>query len=215
MSDFNAIAPYYDLLAALIFGNQLVSIQQSSLKYFHSHQRVMIIGGGTGRAFKGFEHRCRSILYLEPSEKMIFQAQKNLNNSLVTFKRGKIEEVQPTESFDLVITNFVMDVFNKKELEQFIGEVEMRMAPDGLWIVSDFALNKRQGYYYFKKQLIKLMYGFFSVVSNLNNNTLYDYRNILSGRGYREIEYHEIYGGFIFSSVFRKGYLPIAASTRC
>ena len=204
MSDFNAIAPYYDSIVKLIFGNSLIKIQQLSLKYLSSGRRVLIIGGGTGRVFKGFEHQCKSILYLEPSEKMILQAKKNLNIKYVTFRKGKIEKVPPTEKFDLVITNFVMDIFSRRELEQFIGEVESRMASGCLWIVSDFSLNKSQNYYHLKKRLVQLMSAFFSITSNLRNNQLYDYRNELSNRGYDEIQCYETLGGFVFSSIFQE-----------
>jgi ubiquinone/menaquinone biosynthesis C-methylase UbiE len=46
--NFDFIAPYYDFLSKLIFGKRLRIAQTSLLSKIPRHQRILLVGGGTG-----------------------------------------------------------------------------------------------------------------------------------------------------------------------
>ncbi|MEP5106138.1 MAG: methyltransferase type 12, partial [Ekhidna sp.] len=49
VNDFDFVAPIYDRLSKLVFGKSLIKAQAYHLKVIGDKDRVLILGGGTGK----------------------------------------------------------------------------------------------------------------------------------------------------------------------
>ena len=47
-TNFNYIAPFYDTLCQLVFGQRVKNAQIESLKFIPANSTILIAGGGTG-----------------------------------------------------------------------------------------------------------------------------------------------------------------------
>ena len=78
-SSFSLVAPFYDQLAYLVFGRAIkISTTKNYKIYTAPESQVLIIGGGTGWILKELlqQTSCKSIVYLEASDKMLHKAQQ-------------------------------------------------------------------------------------------------------------------------------------------
>lgn len=166
---FDLVAPFYDSLAKLAFGNVLKQAQATYLSEIPPNSKILIIGGGTGWiATKVMEiaHPFR-ILYLELSEKMLRQSKERWNVSypekkdIITFicDSEQYLEKEP-ELFDVIITPFVLDVYPYKALEKMCQLLDTSLSKGGLWLFSDFHIPPYP-YKLLALPLIQIMYMFF------------------------------------------------------
>ena len=142
---FDRIAPYYDFLARLVFGN---TIRRSQLKYLDSipsGANVLILGGGTGwilaELFK-VNPTCR-VWYIEASIKMLEKAKTRgeVSSSFqVFFIHGTERNLQQIGDvrFDTVITNFYFDLFPSTYLRSVLEDIKRSINPGSKLLVSEF-----------------------------------------------------------------------------
>lgn len=201
MNNFNLIAPVYDSLAKLVFGNKLKQAQCHFLHLIPKDSNVLIVGGGTGwildEIFKtGF---IGSITYVEASSKMLELTQKRLkpewNVTLINGNESKI----PLFQYDTIITNFFLDVFPPEKLQDVIMMLFDRLKNSGIWICTDFQSTNRR----LHKLLIWLMHWFFRLTTGIESQDLSDFNLIIHQCGLNLISSFEMKDGLIFSSVFK------------
>ena len=84
VNDFNFIAPFYDVLARIVFGNAILKAQTTHLSEINENDQVLILGGGTGKLLEHIPF-CDRVDYVEKSEKMIRIAKRRLVNRSVNF----------------------------------------------------------------------------------------------------------------------------------
>ena len=52
LNQFDLVAPFYDALSRLVFGDQIVKSQTHFLHQVQKDDQVLILGGGTGQIFE-------------------------------------------------------------------------------------------------------------------------------------------------------------------
>lgn len=203
MSNFNRIASSYDFLARLVFGKNMVDVQEYSLKEIKDGDRILILGGGTGWILNSINENCPpgEIWYVDISDKMIKYAKSKVVDKInIHFIHGTIEDIAEVEKFDVVITNFFLDVFSEKQLESLIPKTMERIKPDGLWLCSDFIATGKFGH----QLMLSLMYLFFKLTVNLRNKKLPNWEAQLCKSGLVLLKEKEFLKGFMKATVFRK-----------
>ncbi|MGW8122492.1 class I SAM-dependent methyltransferase [Roseivirga echinicomitans] len=199
-NNFNLIAPVYDALAKLVFGKKLRKVQTHFLPVIPVEASVLIMGGGTGwiinelfdRGFKG------KLTYIEASEKMISLSKKHCGlKQSVDFIHGD-ESAIPNEQFDVMITNFFLDVFAEPRLDEVINILTEKLNPNGLWICSDFYDTGKVSHRF----LLWLMFKFFGFTTQLESTALIDFDLKLKKRGHSRSENFTLMNGLIFSAVY-------------
>ncbi|UOQ74624.1 class I SAM-dependent methyltransferase [Hymenobacter cellulosilyticus] len=102
---FDRVAPFYDPLARLVFGNALQRAQQAALAGLPAGRpRVLIIGGGSGWVLgEVLQRRPDSrVLYLEASAMMLAKSRATLLHTTpdraaqVEFRLGTEQDLRPT-----------------------------------------------------------------------------------------------------------------------
>ncbi len=209
-NDFNFVAPYYDSLARLIFGNAIQNSQTWLLPFISPNATVLIIGGGTGYILTEMlqQTNCRKIIYLEASEKMLQLSKKRYENSpknpatLVEFRLGNENALTPEETFGVIFTGFLLDLFPPEPLHQIMQKLYHTLKPNGLWLVADF--EPKNATKFWQKSLLKVMVRFFKITANLQAENLPDLSKAMADFPLKLTHKQYFYHQLIFSGVYRK-----------
>ncbi|NJN40867.1 MAG: hypothetical protein HC811_00060 [Flammeovirgaceae bacterium] len=107
------IAPYYDFLANLVFGNTLIRAQQKFLESIEPNSSILILGGGSGQILTDIDNIVKgcTINFIEISTGMMELARnrKVINNTIVFD-----QHLEPsTRTYDIIIMNFFLDQFTE------------------------------------------------------------------------------------------------------
>jgi 2-polyprenyl-3-methyl-5-hydroxy-6-metoxy-1,4-benzoquinol methylase len=174
LSDYNFIAPIYDRLAHLVFGNQLNEAANYFIPSIKQHAYILILGGGSGSILEQLAVNCPNaqVTFLDASAKMVHQAQKRETSTLkIEFITSSVFDVTLADVYDVVITPFFLDMFKAKQLDSLFAQLSPHIRPGTLWLFADFLRSEKLA----DKLLIKSMYIFFSLVVGSNNFVVPDY----------------------------------------
>ena len=202
MNGFDRIAPYYDFLAGLIFRKSIIKAQEYFLPEIKDGDRILILGGGTGWILNSIFKLTNpgEIWYVDTSQKMIEKSKaRNLDHSKVHFIHGRVEVIPDHLKFDVVITNFFLDVFSTSEFPTLVRSIMAKLKPQGAWLCTDFVATNR----WYQKGMLKVMYLFFGIVANLENRNLPDWETLLIKEGLEPRREKYFWSGFIKAAIFK------------
>jgi ubiquinone/menaquinone biosynthesis C-methylase UbiE len=193
-SNFNRIALVYDLLVRGVFGQKLWHAQAHFLHHIKPGEKVLILGGGTGRILPWLPVGCQ-LTYVEASANMIERAAK----------RGSAHFIQQDflayltdEKFDWVICPFFLDCFDESALQEVLLRIRRLLGRGGQLLVTDF----RWTGHWHHRVLIRLMIQFFKLTTNLSISTLQPIQLQLLALGFRPIHSGLFSSGLIFSEIY-------------
>ncbi len=162
---------------------------------------ILILGGGSGELLSSLlqKHPAVSVDYIDLSPNMIELTKRKTGNPLsVNFITGTEQNI-PSHAYTVVITNFYLDLFSDKKLNEVIDIIKPRLADNVIWLATDFVSEKT-----WHRIFLKVMYVFFKVVTGIEANSLPDWQSALSNARFREMKSKNFYGGFIKSSVYKR-----------
>ena len=200
-NDFDLIAGTYDVLTRIVFGKSMISAQHYFLSKIPASAKVLILGGGTGWIAEDLLRLNPSvqITYIDASDKMLEIAQKKLaRHKNVRFIRGTQQAI-PNEPFDVALTNFFLDLFSTRQLEEVILTIRTSLIRGGMWLVTDFEQTA-----WWHKTMLRMMYGFFRVISNVRVNQLPNWNDQILLSGFKGIDDAKFYGEFIRARLYKK-----------
>ncbi|SOD81450.1 class I SAM-dependent methyltransferase [Spirosoma fluviale] len=184
--NFNWIAPVYDALAFLVFGRKLQRAQGIFLDRIPPKASVLLVGGGTGWLLEQLLVRCKPerVLYLETSSQMVARATRRMaRKSLpgtVIFWVGDETTLDPSNQFDVILTPFLLDLFNEQTLQnRLIPSLLRVLKPGGMWLVTDFVLPPA----WWQKVLLWTMIRFFRLIAGIETRTLANWQQCLTDAG--------------------------------
>lgn len=204
VNSFDLISRVYDTLARVVFGSVIRDCQFYHLSHLRDAHRILILGGGTGWFLEAVlnTNLTARISYVEASREMLRKSKDRCTE----IDGGRVEYIHGTQddvvgqSFDAVIANFYLDLFSEPTLQMVIAILHRVMSPAAILLVSDFNQPKTVR----QRVLLRVMYSFFRVVSNIEAGALSDWRGMLVRNGFIETTASSFYGGFMQASVFRK-----------
>lgn len=198
-NNFDRIANHYDNLARFVFGKSIKYAQTHFLSSIPDSSNVLILGGGTGWILSELQARtkhCR-IWYIDLSERMISLAKRNELYPDVIFIRGDERSIPQEVQFDVVVTNFFLDLFHEGKLRNIVQTILNVMKKDGTWLVADF-VNKK----WWQRIWLWKMYRFFRIIADIEATTLPPWEFIMQSSGLKEVRSHWYFRGFIKSVVY-------------
>ena len=200
--NFDKVAPTYDLLSKIVFGNKLKEIQSTFLHKLNDdkkYQTILVLGGGTGWILQEIRkyNKSATITYIESSPKMLLRAKKVCEENEYQMVKFLLADhhlnIPHNEFYDVVITNFYLDVFPAKQLTEVLNHINEHVLKT--WIVTDFYEPKKERYDH--RFLLKTMFIFFSIATGLKNNRLFSYHDMICKRGFKIKLHKQIKKGFI------------------
>ena len=204
-TDFSFIAPFYDLISYLVYGNTLRRAQEFYLNKLEENSEILIIGGGTGYILQSLslQNKKFNITYIEFSEKMLELSKKRKKSSdqKVNYILGS--EVNITDqNYDVILAGFFLDVFKEERLEHVLKIFHDKLKERGKLIVTDFRFSKKKKY--FQMILSYLMHKFFKFFASLESQSLKDINAIILKAGFILENKKYFYGDFIFTGLYMK-----------
>jgi ubiquinone/menaquinone biosynthesis C-methylase UbiE len=201
-SNFDFIAPAYDQLARLVFGKSIVESQLYFLNAIPEDASVLILGGGTGWLLEELITRkpnC-SVCYIEASSKMLTLTNQRKFNEKMTFIHGTENDIPSRFKYDVVITNFYLDLFSEKKLDDVVKKITAHVSATGMWIATDFVDGKK----WWHRLMLKVMYQFFCFTSGVEASTLPTWEKSMLQHLWIEQDHKLTYGTFIKSVILKR-----------
>lgn len=184
---FNRVAWIYRFLEVLVFGNELQKARLAFLDGIESPDRVLVVGEGNGRFLAEFVrlHPMAAVDCIEASSAMIRLAQARAASHKVNFIQQDVREsVVARDSYDLIVTHFVLDCFAEGSLSLLIEKLSGGARRTSHWLVADFCEPPSGWRRCWARLLIAMMYQFFRVVAGIEATRLVDYAPVLRQAGF-------------------------------
>ncbi len=206
-ANYDTIAPVYDFISRMVFGNAIVNAQVSLLKCLPvGDYRLLIVGGGTGWILEDLaKQRPNGVTvdFVEASNEMIQLARKrNCGGNSVNFIHCPIENFKTPFSYQAILTPFVLDNFEEEKAKQVFNQLDKLLAKDGVWLYADFVYDKTNSPMW-QKGLLKLMYFFFRLTTKIEANRLVNIDTYFE-KGYSKKMEARFYFDFIKAIAYRK-----------
>lgn len=204
--NYDNVAPFYDLLSHLVYGNAIVRAHRSFVNAIPANSSVLIAGGGTGQVLEEISKKYKSglqITYVDISKKMIALSKKrNTGNNKVIFINESIAVARFQQQFDVVITPFVFDNFSNNTTKVVFHKIDTLLKPLGLWLFADFQLSEKNNGW--QKLLLSVMYFFFRLICGIEAAHLPETTSLFEEYKYKPVSKQTFYKKFIYSSIYLK-----------
>jgi ubiquinone/menaquinone biosynthesis C-methylase UbiE len=194
---FDFLAPVYDLMARLVFGRAMIDSQICFLYRIPHGAEILILGGGTGWLLEKIseQHKSCKILYVDVSKEMVKKARLRKTEDEVHFIQGTEKDIPKEMKFDVIITNFYLDLFSDKNLVAILERIQEHTKTSSVWLVTDFVDTTQ-----WHRWMLKLMYLFFRIVCNIEGSHLPKWKTALRSNHWKEVEMQSRFNGFINTS---------------
>ncbi|QDT45791.1 spermidine synthase [Gimesia alba] len=204
--NFNRVAPYFERLEKIVFNKQMQRCRTAFLTHLPPVKKIVLVGEGNGQfLLELIQHTdCEQIHYIDSSQTMLELARKRLQrfseaaSRRVTFYLCDLTvEEMPDQNYDLVVTNFFLDVFDKQLLNEMVTKIAEACETNAVWLYADFQISGGIFQRVRAFTLIKIMYMFFRFVAQIQTLSLIDPSEILDRHEFRLIELMEFDRGLI------------------
>ncbi len=210
---FDRVAFYYDRLAWLVFGGSIRRAQRHFLDQIPPAARVLLVGGGTGWLLPYLLEKPEivHITYLETSAVMLALAQRKAQNARsstaarVRWVHGNERQLSSGDRYDVVITNFVLDMYAGAALDQLMRRLLDHLHPAGYWLFTDFRLSDKKWHRLWQQPMTWAMYAFFHLMAGIAWQKLPSYHQHFTDLELRLTHEETFFGDFIVSRVYRWG----------
>ncbi|WP_184544560.1 class I SAM-dependent methyltransferase [Mucilaginibacter sp. FT3.2] len=201
-ANFSNSAWFYDSLSRLVYGKAIVNTQLYLLSYIKPHNKILIVGGGTGWILEELTRLHPSglqITYVEVAAGMMALSQKrNIGNNQVTFINDAIENVTLVADFNAAITPFLFDNFTERTLKTVFDHIHSLLKPGSLWLNCDFQLTGK----WWQTFLLKSMFLFFRLICGIEASKLPKITVCFHSKQYNIIGEKFFFSGFIVARVY-------------
>ena len=198
LNGYDRLAPVYDRLAKLVFGNSILNAQKYFLPKIKPGANILILGGGSGLILPAIFNLNPSaeVYFVDASKAMIDLAKTRKYEGTVHYIHGTEENI-PELTYDCVITSFYLDLFREPGLKNVIQSIVARMTAQSQWIVTDFVSEKT-----WQVVMLKAMYVFFSITTDIQTKKLPDWRSAIAECGIELKSRSRFYKGFILTTLY-------------
>jgi SAM-dependent methyltransferase len=200
------LARFYRWIEYAAYGRALETRRFAFLPRLASARRILILGEGDGRALARLLAIAPGahIDVVEISPEMIGLAkQRGSYPDRVSFHCADARAVEwPAASYDAILTMFFLDCFVEADARELILRLARALAPDGIWLISEFALPERGWRRLHAQVWIRTMYLFFRVATGLVAGRLPPIEKLMQEAGMRRVEREEARAGLMVSEVW-------------
>jgi len=168
--NFDPIAPFYGTMERLLAGSCMRRTREWLMNGNHRLGNVLMVGEGPGVFLKGFRRRFPDarITVVDGSAKMLELARHRLGDDHgVSFVHSMIGEWETDQKFDLIVTNFLLDCLPQDEVRTMVGKLAGCATADAQWWIAEFNPTGRGVSGWRSRIIVRLLYGFFSVVAGI------------------------------------------------
>ena len=210
---FDLLAPFYDVLCLCSSGKVLSNSQRTFLGELLSCKRALLIGGGTGGFLVDLLDACPEleIVSLDISFQMHEQSKAKIlklgaDIRRVEFVQGSIEQFSFCNEFDLVITNYYLDLYTTSELSEKVKFINKALTQNALWLFTDFndqVLGMRKHLF---RIVIGALYLPFRLLTGIETKRLPDFETVFGEYPLEQTKVQYYLFGLLQAKLFKKIY---------
>jgi SAM-dependent methyltransferase len=188
--DFNRLASLYRWLEYLSFGPFLWRCRIHFLPQLAHCRHALVLGDGDGRFTARLLHANPQIRItaVDASPKMIASLQNAAapHRNRLTTEVADLRTWTPrgTEPYDLIVTHFFLDCLSTAEIAALTRRLTPFLAPDALWLISEFAIPESCFGRAIAAPLVFLLYRSFRLLTDLHQQALPEHHRALSASGW-------------------------------
>jgi ubiquinone/menaquinone biosynthesis C-methylase UbiE len=205
---FDRLAPHYRWLETVGFGSVLQKARTRWIETIPKPKRVLTVGEGTGHFLHKFVrvHRDAVVDCLDASARMLEMVRLRISDPVngVRFFEEDILAWTPPESYDLLVTNFVLDCFPQNELKLVVRKLAGVATPGAYWLLADFCIPKTTFARTHAKIWLATLYWFFRKTAGVRAKRLVDPTPELQANGFVCLKRSEWRLGLIKSELWQK-----------
>lgn len=209
---FDRVAPFYCFLETITFGQALQRARICFSRKISPPVRALVVGEGNGRFLCDLVgvHPRIEIDCVDASKQMLelsrARVQRNHPESLgrIRFFHADIRLWSPPQLYDLIVTHFFLDCFDRFDLELIVAKLAECATEDAKWLVSDFAPPEKLLARRYAAIELKVMYMFFRLTTDVGAQTLVDPRPSLESRGFVRRSLRLFRGGTLYASMYTR-----------
>ncbi len=202
-NNYNLIAPFYDFICRIVFGNSIVNAQLAYLKQLPKQGRVLFMGGGSGLLLRQLVLLRPQLYidYVDASSKMIKSSQNKVEGIAhnVHFICGEANAI-PSCQYDAVLTFFYLDLFETGYRQFIFKTLNDKLKNKGTWLIADFNIPKSS----LQKILEKFMFYFLKLTTRIESKQVENYKALFNRSEFDKLDESEYFSAFIFSCYYRK-----------
>jgi methyltransferase family protein len=188
--DFDRLAQIYRWLEYLSFGPFLWRCRTYYLPQLAHHHHALILGDGDGRFTARFlaANPQIQVTAIDASPRMIASLShaSGPHRNRLTTEIADLRTWEPagTAQYDLVVTHFFLDCLLTEEIAGLARRLSSHLAPNALWLVSEFAIPPSLFGRTIAAPLVALLYRMFRLLTSLRQQALPDHRHALVSTGW-------------------------------
>jgi ubiquinone/menaquinone biosynthesis C-methylase UbiE len=194
---FDRLAPVYDLAARLFPNDGLRRTAEAMLPVVTEQDRVLVLGGGTGRILRTLlARRPEGVVWVDTSRAMTDRARTRCPaGSPVDFRVGGLERLAPDETFDVEVLPFVLDLYEGDRLREVVARLTSHLAPGGSVLLAEFERRRARA-------LVAVLYSGFRALCSIEARRLSDWTALFESFGLEETRREDRLGGLLRASTF-------------
>ena len=196
------MAPFYDDIAGLVYGQPLFLAQLYSLQHVQNQTKLLIVGGGTGWILPYLFKQApqTEIWFVDISSHMIEIANKKVQpGQMVHLIHGTERDIPKNVLFDTVLLHFYVDGFTQNDLPVRLDSIHTTLKPNANWLIADFADSGKKHHRF----LLWLTHRFFRFTVKHPNTRLQNWQKVLNHEGYEPVEECYFGDGLIKTMVYK------------
>ena len=189
---FDALAPHYDWMEAVLAGPLLQRCRTTWLDEFAGCRDLLSAGEGHGRFATAcaLRHPSARLHCVDASGLMLARARRRATAAgvadRITWETAILPAWTPLPAaYDAIVTGFFLDCFPPDTLAVVVGKLAAAARPGSRWLVTDFAVPARGAARWRARAVHALMYGFFRVATRLPAKRLTPPDGLLEAQGFR------------------------------
>ena len=207
---FDALAPHYRWMEAVLAGNKLQQCRTAFLDEAQAARHALILGEGNGRFLAALlrAHSSVRVTCLDGSAAMLKRAEARLRRAgldarRVEFIHADARRWSPPDRYDLIVTHFFLDCFPPEQLAEIIHRLAAAATTDARWLVADFCEPARGPARWRARAMLALMYWFFRRTTRLPARRLTPPDAYLERHGFRLQHRRHREWGLLHTDVWR------------
>jgi ubiquinone/menaquinone biosynthesis C-methylase UbiE len=208
---FGRLAHLYRWMEYFSFGPYLKRCRLLRVAEIGGSKRALIYGDGDGRFVAELARRVPTlrIAAVDASPEMLRQTAGRLSSETqVRLVQADALDCNvtafPEAPFDLIVTHFFLDCFEEAELTLLLSRVNAGVEENARWVVSDFAIPKRNLARLLGILIVRGLYLAFGLLTGLKTRRLPDHGQVMRKAGWVLEDRRELLLGLLASESWRR-----------
>lgn len=200
----------YELTGNIYSLGRIPRCKTAMLKHLKPGQKVLVAGVGHGTEAIEASKLGADVTAVDLSETMLKHFRKRIAHENppreIRVVHDDIFNIKEPGQYDMVISNFFLNVFNETRVKEVAGHLGTLVKPDGYFVVGEFVLPTTGLHGLIQRLNWYFAITFYSSTTEAVFHPVWNYPGLVEGAGFKiqDIEYFKIAGVNMYWSILGK-----------